>query len=290
MFSLEQMKALVETYESGTMIEAARRMGKSKSSLSVILSNLEVDLGLQVFDRSRRQLQLTDSGKRLYEKGKVLLRQAEQINQFSMAVAGGVEQQLRIGLQSELTLQDFAREFQALNTSFPHTRLIFIRDSDQRLEAGLANREMDMLIRRMVEGVPQNFEFFNIGSCESILVCAPDHELNNKTDISFEDLLPFPQIHLVTNGTNTDLLKGAGERIEVQRLLDQVQLIELGMGWGFVSRSIAEEKINQGTLVPFFPDFTCTGNAIFMIEALCNSRDSLGPAQRFLIEQLKRRI
>ncbi|MFA0438765.1 LysR substrate-binding domain-containing protein [Vibrio sp. 10N.286.49.B1] len=154
----------------------------------------------------------------------------------------------------------------------------------------MTDRELDMLIRKTVEGVPQHFNFYNIGTCESLLVCAPDHELNSGNNIVFEDLLLFPQIYLCSdNDAAVDILKGAGERIDVQRLLDQVQLIEQGFGWGFVTRSLAEDQINQGTLVQFFPEFSNSGKGIFMLEALNNSGDQIGPAQMFLLNELKKR-
>ncbi|RML81873.1 Transcriptional regulator, LysR family, partial [Pseudomonas syringae pv. maculicola] len=42
---------------------AARRLGKSQSTVSEAISRLEIDLGLALFDRSSKQPVLTDAGR-----------------------------------------------------------------------------------------------------------------------------------------------------------------------------------------------------------------------------------
>lgn len=60
--SLEQFKALLAAAETGSFSAAARRLGKAQSVVSTAIANLEIDLGLELFDRSGRYPVLTEAG------------------------------------------------------------------------------------------------------------------------------------------------------------------------------------------------------------------------------------
>lgn len=59
--SLEHFKALLATAETGSFSAAARRLGKAQSVVSAAIANLEIDLGLALFDRSGRYPVLTEA-------------------------------------------------------------------------------------------------------------------------------------------------------------------------------------------------------------------------------------
>jgi hypothetical protein len=54
MLSLEQINMLVLSAELGSFSACARKLGKVQSAVSHGISNLEVDLGVELFDRSSR--------------------------------------------------------------------------------------------------------------------------------------------------------------------------------------------------------------------------------------------
>lgn len=47
----------------GSFSAAARKLGKSQSTVSTAIANLEIDLGLNLFDRSSRKPMLTEHGR-----------------------------------------------------------------------------------------------------------------------------------------------------------------------------------------------------------------------------------
>ena len=50
--SLEQLKTLLVAAQAGSFSAAARQLGKAQSVVSTAIANLEIDLGLELFDRS----------------------------------------------------------------------------------------------------------------------------------------------------------------------------------------------------------------------------------------------
>ncbi|NVL29209.1 LysR family transcriptional regulator, partial [Pseudomonas syringae pv. actinidiae] len=50
-YSPEALEAFVQIAALGSFSAAARRLGKSQSTISEAISRLEIDLGLELFDR-----------------------------------------------------------------------------------------------------------------------------------------------------------------------------------------------------------------------------------------------
>ena len=61
--NLKQLEAFLAIARHGGFIEAAERLNLTQSTISVRIKELEQDLGVLLFDRSRRQIQLTPKGR-----------------------------------------------------------------------------------------------------------------------------------------------------------------------------------------------------------------------------------
>ena len=72
--SFEQLQAFLTTVETGSFSAAARKLGKAQSSISGLISNLEIDAGFEVFDRSKRTPPLTAEGLALLNDIKSVLK------------------------------------------------------------------------------------------------------------------------------------------------------------------------------------------------------------------------
>lgn len=64
--SLRQLRAFVELAQTESFTLAAQQLFISQSALSSLIKQMELSLGLQLFDRSTRRVQLSDVGQDLY--------------------------------------------------------------------------------------------------------------------------------------------------------------------------------------------------------------------------------
>jgi len=97
-FSQDALMAFVAAVDHGSISAGARQLGKRQSTLSESLANLEIDLGLTLFQRGSRQLTLTAEGQRLLPLARQALaqlqaaedglRQARQRPQGTLVVGG----------------------------------------------------------------------------------------------------------------------------------------------------------------------------------------------------------
>ncbi|WP_280191299.1 LysR family transcriptional regulator [Delftia sp. PS-11] len=74
-----ELEMLVQVAERGSLSAAARSLGLSPSAVSKTMSRLEARLGVQLLQRSTRRLQLTPEGMQLYERGKRVLADLDEL-------------------------------------------------------------------------------------------------------------------------------------------------------------------------------------------------------------------
>ena len=65
--NLKQLEAFLAIARHGGFIEAAERLNLTQSTISARIKELEQDLGVLLFDRTRRQIQLTPKGRELLD-------------------------------------------------------------------------------------------------------------------------------------------------------------------------------------------------------------------------------
>lgn len=91
-----ELEALVLVAERGSLSAAARQLGVSPSAVSKTMSRLEARLGVQLLQRSTRRVHLTPEGARLYERGKCLLADLDEL-ESDVAARGAPRGTVRIG-------------------------------------------------------------------------------------------------------------------------------------------------------------------------------------------------
>ena len=87
--------------------------GQAQSAVSTAVGLLEADLGVELFDRSRRNATLTPAGEVLLQEALELLRQADGLQQRALSFASGQEARLSVALDEalpSLVLADLARK------------------------------------------------------------------------------------------------------------------------------------------------------------------------------------
>ena len=80
-FSLEQLDAFLASVETGSFSAAARKLGKAQSSVSGLISNMEIDTGFDLFDRTSRSPRLTREGEILLRDIKAVLKSHQALVQ-----------------------------------------------------------------------------------------------------------------------------------------------------------------------------------------------------------------
>jgi DNA-binding transcriptional LysR family regulator len=94
---LRHLRHFVAVAEELHFGRAAARLGIAQSALSQSLRRLEANIGVQLLERTRRQVRLTPPGGVLLEQARPLLAHSERCAQQTRRAAAGVVSRLHIG-------------------------------------------------------------------------------------------------------------------------------------------------------------------------------------------------
>jgi LysR family hydrogen peroxide-inducible transcriptional activator len=97
-FTLKQLRYFEAVARQGHFGRAADTCAISQPALSAQIASLESALGLQLFERSARQVRLTPFGEQFETRARDILRSSEALAEFARSAGGTALTRLRIGI------------------------------------------------------------------------------------------------------------------------------------------------------------------------------------------------
>ncbi|MFM1643449.1 LysR family transcriptional regulator [Aeromonas salmonicida] len=288
--SLEQLKALLAAAETGSFSAAARKLGKAQSVVSTAISNLEIDLGLELFDRSARYPVLTEAGTRIHQEATILLAQSERLQAIAGELAAGVESRLTLAIDDDSHLPWLGSLLEEFATRYPGVELELLfplmEDVTELLKSGRAQ----LGISYQKERPERELASCSLGSVKMPLVVSPDHPLARKTPLRESDLQGARQL-MVTGrreGTERHRFRLSAQVWWVEGDLGILELVKLGLGWASVPDFLLHRPLARGEVVVLNPDFIAL--AELALELQWYRARPLGQAGRWLKEALLARV
>jgi DNA-binding transcriptional LysR family regulator len=95
---LSELEAFLAVVETGGFTAAGRRTGASQPTVSKAIGALESRLGVALFNRSTRNVTLTDQGQRYFDRMKPLLEEIEDANREVIGSAVDMSGSIRIAV------------------------------------------------------------------------------------------------------------------------------------------------------------------------------------------------
>jgi DNA-binding transcriptional LysR family regulator len=120
---LRHLRYFVAVAEELHFRRAAERLHVAQPAVSEQVRKLEVELGVQLFARTHRSVQLTDAGVALLEEARRVLRQAEVARQAARGAAERAAMRLRIGYLPDVLPAAVPRALRQIAASLPAVEL-----------------------------------------------------------------------------------------------------------------------------------------------------------------------
>src|SRR2546426_9936504 len=96
----DQLVAFTSVAAEGTFTGASDALHKSQPAVSKLIRNLEGELGVVLFDRTRYRATLTDSGRVFYERAAAVIESTHALRGFGLALGGKVEPIVRLAVEA----------------------------------------------------------------------------------------------------------------------------------------------------------------------------------------------
>ncbi len=188
--TLIQLQYAIEVERHRHFGQASKACRVSQPTLSQQLQKLEDEIGIVLFDRTKKPILPTPEGRRFLEQAKVVLREHEKLLHMSQqAQDGAVSGDFRLAViptVSSYLLPLFLKTFTQVN---PKVRLMIEETKTETILQELSEDRLDgAILATPVEGVdlkvhPLYYEPF-------YAYLSPRHELLKNTSLSREDLDP----------------------------------------------------------------------------------------------------
>lgn len=245
-----QFLALAETLHFG---RAAERLHMTQPPLTMAIQQLEERLGVALFERTRRSVELTAAGAALVEPVRQLLRQAERLPDLARAVGQGSIGHLRLGFVSTVGFGPLPQWLRVFRQTHPSVR-VTLRESttDVQLHA-LDEGEMDAGFVLHAPGMPPDGLPSLVVRREPMVLALPQtHALARQSRLTRKALLNQPLVIFpreIAPSLYDSLLAyyhqhGASPAITQEAIQMQtiVNLVSAGLGVAWVPEVVTQLK------------------------------------------------
>lgn len=250
-FSLEYLEAFTAAVETGSFSAAARRLGKAQSRVSTAIANLEIDLGVTLFDRSGKYPVLTREGAHLLREAREILERCRAFSGHADLLAGGVEPLIRLAVDELMPSSILADLLDGFPQAFPDTDVELLMgvmgDVGEMVTSGRADAGIELPL-----GYPSDScDWRLLGRMDFCVAVASHHPLAALPRVTPRDLAPHRQLVAVSReGRREPDAYIFGDRIwqcESSHVIKE--LVLRGQGWAGLARHQVAEDVRAGRIV-----------------------------------------
>lgn len=289
-----QIKYFLTTAQYLNITKAAQKLYISQPALSKQLHTIEDELGMELFIKSGKKMQLSPAGKVLYEELRDFDKTYEGILRRAKMANEGRTGILRIGLLEGQMLGDvFMKTYQAFISKYPTINFQLERGSFSVLQDKLRRGDIDLAVSLSFDvAEEEDLSYTVIAEGEAFLAVSKNHPAAHKYESSWEDLKDetFIVISPKDSKVGSQMLIVECQRqdfepkVDFAPSLESVMLwVEAGLGIGIV------DSMNYLTLNP--------GIALLRHETYLNTEtalvwcpDNLNPTAKLFIDMIKEAV
>src|SRR6201985_1200904 len=121
--SLDQLRAFVAAADEGSFSAAARKLHRAQSVVSELVSNLEGQIGVTLFDRSGRYPTLTQEGAVLLADARTISSGLDFMKARAKGMASGLEPELSVVVDVLFPIAAITEAAKEFRVKFPGTPL-----------------------------------------------------------------------------------------------------------------------------------------------------------------------
>ncbi|WDH51919.1 MULTISPECIES: LysR family transcriptional regulator [Pseudomonas] len=240
MASHEVLLAFVQAATQGSFSAAARKLGKSQSTISAAVASLEIDLDLQLFDRSSRKPALTPQGHVMLQRAEDILAATSRLEMAASQLAQGVEAKLTVALSDTYQSDRFETSLSAFEQRYPDLELeCLIAECDDLIELVQRGRAQ-IAFAEMQPEYPADLDHSTVDErTEIALFVSRNHPLAVLKNIDQARLQQHRELRLATIVNPYDS-RARGRVWSAPSYLMLLEMAQGGFGWAPLPRWLVE--------------------------------------------------
>ena len=289
--SLDQLRAFIAAADEGSFSAAARKLKRAQSAVSELVSGLEGQIGVALFDRSHRYPKLTKEGEVLLGQARAIAGGVDSLKARAKGMAKGLEPELSVVVDVLFPIAavtEAAKEFRA---AFPGVPLRLYVEALGAAYQPVLDGAAGLAIVGSLPIQPESFSSERLTSVTMIMVAGRDHPLAKmkgvipKTELAKHVQLVLTDRSQLSRGREFGVISPFTWRLG--DLFAKHAFLLGGLGWGGMPVHVVKEDLAARRLVELAVEDVPKGGLALPMAAAWPSAAPPGPAGRWFIERMK---
>ncbi len=240
--NIRDLKYVIEIAKERNFARAAENSFVSQPALSMQIKKLEDELGVQIFERDKKNFLITEVGKKIIEKAKIILQESEEIKSIAQNSRDPFSGEFRVGAFPTLASYFFPEILPKISKKFPKLKTLLVEEKTDDLIAKLKEGKIDAAFLAMPIS-EENLDSIKIFEEPFLLAVPKNHELTKKQKVQTKDLKK-KEVMLLEDGhclreqaLEACAMFGASEQSYKASSLETLrQMIAIGNGITFIPK------------------------------------------------------
>ena len=290
--SLDQLRTFIAAVDEGSFSAASRRLLRSQSVVSETISNLEQQIGVQLFDRSGRYPKLTPAGLTLLGDARSIITGVDLLKARAKGMSAGLEPELSVVIDVFYPIDAIAQVAKEFRQHYPGVPLrIYVEALGGAIQPIFDGR-CSIGIVGSLPFIPDTLTNERLPGIAFFMVAAHDHPLSSYKGkmIPKEVLAKHTQIVLtdrsdLSSGREFGVMSPATWRLA--DLFAKHHFLLNGLGWGGMPLHVVRKDLEEGRLSVLPIEEVPPDGLILPMSVVWQTKSPPGPAGRWFIERLK---
>jgi DNA-binding transcriptional LysR family regulator len=289
--SLDQLRAFIAAVDEGSFSAGARRLHRAQSAVSELVSNLEAQLGVVLFDRSERYPKLTPAGVQLVADARSVLANVDLLKARAKGISRGLESELSAVVDVLFPIEAIAESAKEFRDRFPRTPLRLYVEALGGAYQPVLDGRCSLGVVGSLPIAPDSMTLERLQGLPMIMVAAREHPLAlisgviPKTELAKHVQLVLTDRSELTVGREFGVMSPLTWRLG--DLFAKHAFLLKGLGWGGMPFHAVKQDLLDGRLVKLSIEDLAEESLILPMSAAYLTAKPPGPAGRWLIERLK---
>ncbi len=244
---------LVAVADAGSFSAAARMLNRTQSVVSYTIANLEAQLGLTLFDRSRRRPALTPGGRAVLGDAQRVSAAVDELRARAAGLSGGLEAEVSLAVDVMFPTTRLVAALQAFAAQFPTVALRLQVEALGQVVQLVLDRRCGLGIAGWMAALYDTLERVPLGATALVPVAVPAHPLAmlrrrlTSLELGQETQLVLTDRSKLTEGQDFGVLSPRTWRLG--DLGAKHALLRAGLGWGNMPEPMVRDDLAAGRLV-----------------------------------------
>jgi len=251
MFSYEHLAAFCATVEEGSYSQAARKLGKDRTTIREQIKALEDSYAIELFDIQGKKAIPSAAGMAMYKQARLLVKNSEKLdlrmmNHYQQPITQlDIFHDIIVPNALILSVETF------MASAFPYVRIHWLhRNRDQALESvSRSHHQLAIMQNKISSETQYPIGFLNLGMNRFSGYCHPTHRLTDLPEISLNDLQLEKQYISENHYNAMPELFAVSTDLRLVSNNDVLLKLVQQDGWALMSTGLASPYVKNGKLI-----------------------------------------